>query len=153
LVHTPVIGKDSKTAVEFDVTEYVKAGKNKIAVEVFRWSDSSWLECQSYWQLPGINRDVFLYALPKEHVEDVKIIATLDKKYKNGNLFLTVKKRRMLLLIFNSTVLKNLQHKKNIYHKPNLNFLNLFTKSKNRNNGVQKNRIFIISKFVAEHKM
>jgi beta-galactosidase len=86
------MGKDSKTAVEFDVTKYIKAGNNKIAVEVFRWSDSSWLECQSYWRLPGINRDVFLYALPKEHVEDVKIIATLDKKYTNGNLFLTVKK-------------------------------------------------------------
>ncbi|MDR2754701.1 MAG: DUF4981 domain-containing protein [Planctomycetaceae bacterium] len=86
------MGKDSKTAVEFDVTKYVRPGKNKIAVEVFRWSDSSWLECQSYWRLPGINRDVFLYTLPKEHVEDVKIITTFDKKYTNGNLFLTVKK-------------------------------------------------------------
>ncbi|MDR1271349.1 MAG: DUF4981 domain-containing protein [Planctomycetaceae bacterium] len=78
------MGKDSRTAVEFDVTKYIKAGKNKIAVEVFRWSDGSWLECQDFWRLSGIFRDVFLYALPKEHISDVKVTATLDDDYKTG---------------------------------------------------------------------
>ncbi|MDR2117761.1 MAG: hypothetical protein LBP87_15400, partial [Planctomycetaceae bacterium] len=80
------MGKDSRTAVEFDVTKYVKSGKNKIAVEVFRWSDGSWLECQDFWRLSGIYRDVFLYALPQKHIDDVKIIAKTDENYENGIL-------------------------------------------------------------------
>jgi beta-galactosidase len=80
------MGKDSRTAVEFDVTEYVKPGKNNIAVEVFRWSDGSWLECQDFWRLSGIFRDVFLYKLPEKHINDVKIITELDENYKKGKL-------------------------------------------------------------------
>lgn len=86
------MGKDSRTAVEFDITKYVKPGKNKIAVEVFRWSDGSWLECQDFWRLSGIFRDVFLYALPKEHISDIKVTATLDDDYKNGVLEIQVSK-------------------------------------------------------------
>ncbi len=78
------LGKDSRTAVEFDITKYVKPGKNKIAVEVFRWSDGSWLECQDFWRLSGIFRDVFIYALPKVHVRDVKIRTELDEKYETA---------------------------------------------------------------------
>ncbi|MDR3197950.1 MAG: DUF4981 domain-containing protein [Planctomycetaceae bacterium] len=80
------MGKDSRTAVEFDITKQVKPGKNKIAVEVFRWSDGSWLECQDFWRLSGIFRDVFLYALPKKHISDVKVIAALEDNYENGAL-------------------------------------------------------------------
>lgn len=86
------MGKDSRTAVEFDITKYVKPGKNKIAVEVFRWSDGSWLECQDFWRLSGIFRDVFLYALPKEHISDVKVTATLDDNDKDGILKIQVSK-------------------------------------------------------------
>jgi beta-galactosidase len=84
------MGKDSRTAVEFDITKYVKTGTNKIAVEVFRWSDGSWLECQDFWRLSGIFRDVFLYALPQKHISDVKVITELDENYENGNLIVEV---------------------------------------------------------------
>ncbi len=67
------MGKDSRTAVEFDITKYVKPGNNKIAVEVFRWSDGSWLECQDFWRLSGIYRDVFIYSLPKIHIADISV--------------------------------------------------------------------------------
>ncbi len=73
------LGKDSKTACEFDITKYVRFGEtNKIAVEVFRYSDGSWLECQDFWRLSGIHRDVFIYALPKVHISDVKVTTKLD---------------------------------------------------------------------------
>ena len=77
------MGKDSRTAVEFDITKYVKPGKNKIAVEVFRWSDGSWLECQDFWRLSGIYRDVFIYTLPKAHIADIKVTTLLDENYEN----------------------------------------------------------------------
>ncbi|MDR1492649.1 MAG: DUF4981 domain-containing protein [Planctomycetaceae bacterium] len=76
------MGKDSRTAVEFDITKYVKPGKNQIAVEVFRWSDGSWLECQDFWRLSGIFRDVFLYPLPKVNIADVKVVTELDGECK-----------------------------------------------------------------------
>ncbi|MDR3233253.1 MAG: DUF4981 domain-containing protein [Planctomycetaceae bacterium] len=78
------MGKDSRTPVEFDITKYLKAGKNKIAVEVFRWSDSSYLECQDFWRLSGIFRDVFIYTLPKVRIEDVKFLTELDANYKDA---------------------------------------------------------------------
>ncbi|MDR0870984.1 MAG: DUF4981 domain-containing protein [Planctomycetaceae bacterium] len=80
------LGKGSRTHNEFDITKYVKPGKNKIAVEVFRWSDGSWLEDQDFWRLSGIFRDVFLYSLPKEHISDVKVIADLDENYEKGTV-------------------------------------------------------------------
>ncbi|MDR1384807.1 MAG: DUF4981 domain-containing protein [Planctomycetaceae bacterium] len=80
------MGKDSRTAVEFDITKYVKPGRNQIAVEVFRWSDGSWLECQDFWRLSGIFRDVFIYSLPQVNIADVKVITELDNEYKNGTL-------------------------------------------------------------------
>ncbi|GHT34259.1 beta-galactosidase [Planctomycetales bacterium] len=86
------MGKDSRTAVEFDVTKYVKPGKNKIAVEVFRWSDGSWLECQDFWRLSGIFRDVFLYSLPEKHISDVKIITELDENNEKGTLKVEVQR-------------------------------------------------------------
>ena len=85
------MGKDSRTAVEFDITKYVKPGKNKIAVEVFRWSDGSWLECQDFWRLSGIFRDVFVYALPEKHIKDVEVVVGLDENYKTGKMMVTAK--------------------------------------------------------------
>ncbi len=68
---------DSKTAAEFDITKYVKPGQtNKIAVECFRWSSGSWLECQDFWRMSGIHRDVFVYALPKIHISDILVTTT-----------------------------------------------------------------------------
>ena len=60
----------SMTPAEFDVTKYVKAGENNVSVEVYRWSDGSYLEDQDFWRLSGIYRDVYLYAVPKIHLWD-----------------------------------------------------------------------------------
>ncbi|AZQ65114.1 DUF4981 domain-containing protein [Flammeovirga pectinis] len=77
----------SKTAVEFDVSKYVKEGKNDIAVEVYRWCDGSYLEDQDFWRVSGIERDVVLYATPKTFVRNVEVQAVLEKtNYKGGTL-------------------------------------------------------------------
>ena len=60
----------SKTPAEFDLTYYVHPGENTIALEVYRWSDGSWLECQDFWRISGIEREVYLYTTPKVHVYD-----------------------------------------------------------------------------------
>ncbi|MBL7737926.1 MAG: DUF4981 domain-containing protein [Chitinophagaceae bacterium] len=76
--------KASKTAAEFNITPFLKKGKNLLAVQVFRWHDGSYLEDQDFWRLSGIERDVFLFALPKVTVWDFFLKAGLDGKYKNG---------------------------------------------------------------------
>jgi len=65
--------EDSKIAAEFDLTKYVKKGKNLIAMQVMRWCDGSYLEDQDFWRFTGIAREVYLYARPKVHIEDVII--------------------------------------------------------------------------------
>ena len=76
--------EDSKMAAEFDITRYIKPGENLIALQVYRWSDGSYLECQDMWRISGIERDVYLYATPLLDVRDFKITATLDNDYKEG---------------------------------------------------------------------
>lgn len=76
--------KASKTATEFDITRYLKPGENQMAVEVFKWSDASYLEDQDFWRLAGIERDVYLIARPKVSIEDFFAVGDLDKSYKNG---------------------------------------------------------------------
>ena len=78
------MSKDSKTPQEFDITKYVQNGKNTIAVEVFRWSDASYLECQDFWRLSGIPREVYAYAQPKVRLRDFFVQSTLDENYTNG---------------------------------------------------------------------
>lgn len=78
--------EDSKLAAEFDITKYVTPGENTIALQVYRWSDGSYLECQDMWRISGIERDVYLYSTPKLDVRDFKAIATLDPTYTNGLL-------------------------------------------------------------------
>jgi len=76
----------SKTPAEFDITKFLKKGKNSLSVEVYRWSDGSYLEDQDFWRLSGIERDVFLYATPTEYIHDYFVKTELDKNYKNGIL-------------------------------------------------------------------
>lgn len=83
--------QDGKTPVEFNLTPYLKKGKNTIAVEVYRWSDGSYLECQDYWRLSGIHRRVFLWAAPKVHVQDYFVKAGLDDAYRDGVLAVAFK--------------------------------------------------------------
>ena len=70
--------KASKTAAEFDITKHLREGKNQLAVEVFKWSDASYLEDQDFWRLAGIERDVYLIARPKVSIEDFFAIGDLD---------------------------------------------------------------------------
>ena len=65
--------EDSKVAAEFDITKYLKPGRNLIAMQVMRWCDGSYLEDQDFWRLTGIAREVYLYARPKAHIEDFTI--------------------------------------------------------------------------------
>tara|TARA_Y100001970_G_scaffold151164_1_gene185218 strand:+ start:1755 stop:4928 length:3174 start_codon:yes stop_codon:yes gene_type:complete len=80
----------SKTAAEFDITNVIKKGENKVAVKVFRFSDGSYLECQDTWRLSGIERSVYLYALPKVRIEDYFVKAGLSDNYKRGICLLEV---------------------------------------------------------------
>ncbi|HEU4633115.1 MAG TPA: glycoside hydrolase family 2 TIM barrel-domain containing protein [Flavisolibacter sp.] len=81
--------EDSKLAAEFDITKYVKPGDNLVALQVFRWSDGSYLECQDMWRISGIEREVYVYSTPKLDIRDFKLTATLDKTYRNGLLQLS----------------------------------------------------------------
>ena len=78
--------EDTFTPSEFELTPYLVEGENKLAVEVYRWCDASWLEDQDFWRLSGIFREVYLYATPALHVYDFFAAATLDGKYEDGNL-------------------------------------------------------------------
>ena len=65
--------EDSKVAAEFNITKYLKKGENLIAMQVMRWCDGSWLEDQDFWRFTGIAREVYLYARPKVHIQDIVI--------------------------------------------------------------------------------
>src|SRR5690606_10086530 len=74
----------SKTPAEFNVTKHLKAGKNLIALQLFRWSDASYLESQDMLRMSGIERDVYLYTRPKVFIADFHAKTTLDDSYNNG---------------------------------------------------------------------
>lgn len=76
--------ENSFTSHEFDVTDKLRAGKNNISVQVFRWCDGSWMEDQDFIRLSGIHRDAYLYASPKTHIQDFQINADLATNYKDG---------------------------------------------------------------------
>lgn len=78
--------ENSFTDHEFDITDKLRAGKNNISVQVFRWCDGSWMEDQDFIRLSGIHRDVYLYATPKTHIQDFQINADLASNYKDGDL-------------------------------------------------------------------
>ena len=78
--------KDSKTPAEFDITRYIKNGSNSLSVEVYRWSDGSYLEDQDFWRMSGIQRTVFLHARPKTYINDFFVKGGLENNYKDGKL-------------------------------------------------------------------
>lgn len=88
------ISKAAKTAAEFNITPYVKSGQNVLAVQVFRWHDGSYLEDQDFWRLTGIERDVFVYALPTLSIWDFFLNADLDSEYTNGLFNGTIQLRK-----------------------------------------------------------
>jgi len=83
-------GKDSKLESEFDLTNYVVEGINVIALEIRRWSDGSFLECQDMWRLSGISRDCYLYARPLVHLYDFFAKPSLINNYTSGNFDIEV---------------------------------------------------------------
>ncbi len=85
----------SKTPAEFRITPYLKKGRNSLAVEVYRWSDGSYLEGQDYWKISGIERDVFLYSTPKVRIRDFYAKPLLDAVYKNGTLEIDVELEKL----------------------------------------------------------
>ncbi len=74
----------SMTPAEFNLNPYLKDGENTLAVEVYRWSDGSYLEDQDFWRVSGIQREVFLFATPDIHIRDFHAAATLDENYQDG---------------------------------------------------------------------
>ena len=78
--------EDSKVAAEFNISKYLKPGKNLIAMQVMRWCDGSYFEDQDFWRLTGIAREVYLYARPKSHVADIRLNAGLENNYQDGVL-------------------------------------------------------------------
>lgn len=78
--------QDSRTPAIFDITDYVKSGRNRLAVQVFKYSDGSYLECQDFWRLSGIYRDVLLYSTPKTSLFDFKVDTLLQNDYKDADL-------------------------------------------------------------------
>ena len=85
------MGKDSRTPVEFDITPFLKPGKNLFAVENFRWCDGSYLEDQDFWRLSGIFRDVYLWSPPDLHIRDFEVKTALDTEYRDADFKLDVK--------------------------------------------------------------
>ena len=83
--------EDAKTNAEFDLTPYVKVGKNKLAVKVYRFSNGSYFECQDFWRLSGIEREVMVYSKPTLNIYDYEVHAGLDKNYQNGTFSIKVR--------------------------------------------------------------
>ncbi len=87
------MGKGSRTPVEFDITRYVKPGRNLLAVENFRWCDGSYLEDQDFWRLSGIFRDVYLWSAPRVHMADFEVKTVFDADYRDADLKVTTRVR------------------------------------------------------------
>lgn len=82
--------EDSKLEAEFDLTKYLRPGKNVIAFQVFRWCDGTYLEDQDFFRYSGVGRDCYLYTRTTNHIEDIRITPDLDAQYKDGTLQIAV---------------------------------------------------------------
>jgi beta-galactosidase len=79
-------GEDSHLPSEFNITKFIREGKNVIAFQVYRWSSGTYLECQDMWRMSGVFRDVYVYSRPTVHIRDIEIVPDLDESYENGSL-------------------------------------------------------------------
>lgn len=82
--------EDSKLEAEFNLTKYLKPGKNLIAFQVFRWCDGTYLEDQDFFRFSGVGRDCYLYARDKKYMQDIRVTPDLDSQYKDGTLAVEV---------------------------------------------------------------
>jgi len=138
----------SKLPAEFDITKHAKPGKNTIAIQIFRWTDGSYLECQDFWRISGIERSVFIYEQPKVRVKDFEITSTLDGAYENGvfstdiqlkNHLKTKQKIRLSYKIYDKNKL--------LAHEIKKTFVNKFSENKISFNTVLPN----VKSWSAEH--
>ena len=88
----------------------MKPGKNVLTLKIFRWSTGSYLECQDFWRISGIERDVYLYSQPKAALKDFRITSTLDDSYKNGVFALNVDLRNHRPAATNLTLAYEQEH-------------------------------------------
>lgn len=100
------MSKSAKAPAEFNITQHLREGENLLAVQVFRWHDGSYLEDQDYWRLSGLEREVFLYSLPKLTVWDFFIKPDLDAKYTTGSFKADVDLRKFRGSITKSATLE-----------------------------------------------
>ena len=84
------MSKDSKIPARFDLTEKVKPGKNVLSIQIHKWSNASYLEDQDFWRMTGLERDVYVYARPKLHLNDFFVLSTLDENYQHGKFSINV---------------------------------------------------------------
>lgn len=82
---------DSFTPSEFELTDFIQNGENKLAVQVFKWTSGSWLEDQDFFRFSGIFREVYLYTVPEVHAYDVKIKTVLEPSFTKGELIAEIK--------------------------------------------------------------
>ncbi|MFI3285597.1 MAG: glycoside hydrolase family 2 TIM barrel-domain containing protein [Rikenellaceae bacterium] len=82
--------EDSRIEAEFDITKYLKKGENLIAFQAFRWCDGTYLEDQDMFHYSGVSRDCYLYAREKSHIDDIRIVPSLDENYCDGELAVTL---------------------------------------------------------------
>jgi len=85
----------SRTPAEFRITQYLQGGQNVLAVEVYRWSDGSYLEDQDFWRLSGIFRDVYLFSTPAVQLRDMFVLSDLDQQYRDAQVRITAKVRNL----------------------------------------------------------
>ena len=83
--------EDTFDPSDFELTDYIVEGENKLAVRVWKWTSSSWCEDQDFYRFSGIYRDVFLYAVPCAHVEDLSVVPTLNDTFDEGTLSVSIK--------------------------------------------------------------
>jgi len=82
--------EDSKLEAEFDVTRYLKPGKNLFAFQTFRWCDGTYMEDQDFWRMSGVGRDCYLYSRNTKYIRDIRVTPDLDAQYKDGTLAVDV---------------------------------------------------------------
>jgi beta-galactosidase len=82
--------EDSKLEAEFNLTKYLKPGKNLIAFQTFRWCDGTYLEDQDFIRLSGVGRDCYLYTRNPQYIQDIRVTPDLDSQYKNGTLNIAI---------------------------------------------------------------
>jgi beta-galactosidase len=102
---------NSRNAAEFDLTKYVKPGKNTLAVEVYRFTSGSYLENQDMWRLSGIFRNVTLWSAPQEHIRDYSVKTNLNNQYRDAEVVVNVKLKN-----YGSTVMKAHELKAFLYN-------------------------------------